>query len=119
VVWQKSVDLTIEVYRLIREFPREEIYGLTSQLRRAAVSVASNIAEGYARRTTRELVQFVAVAEGSLAEVQTQLIIGGRLGYLHDGDAAEAHQLVIECQRMLNAMQSTLQERIRNGTSRR
>jgi len=93
VVWQKSVDLTIEVYRLTREFPREEIYGLTSQLRRATVSVASNIAEGYARRTTRELVQFVGIAEGSLAEVQTQLIIGGRLGYLHDADAADAHQL--------------------------
>jgi four helix bundle protein len=59
VVWQKSVDLTIEVYRLTREFPREEIYGLTSQLRRAAVSVASNIAEGYARRTTRELRDYL------------------------------------------------------------
>jgi len=68
---------------------------------------------------TRELVQFVGIAEGSLAEVQTQLIIGDRLGYLRDADAADAHQLVIECQRMLNAMQTTLAERIRNGTARR
>jgi four helix bundle protein len=118
-VWQKSVDLAMEVYRLTNDFPREEMYGLSAQLRRAVVSIPSNIAEGYARRTTKELVQFVGVAEGSLAEVQTQLIIAEGLGYCENGGGAKATGLIVECQRMLNAMQKSLRERIRNGTDRR
>jgi len=118
-VWQKTLDLSIEIYRLTKIFPREELYGLTSQLRRAAVSVPSNIAEGYARRTTKELVQFVGVAEGSLAELHTQLTIARRLGYVGGPEVERVDLLVTECQRMLNAMQMTLRERIRNGTARR
>ncbi|HEX3246266.1 MAG TPA: four helix bundle protein [Chloroflexota bacterium] len=102
-----------------RTFPGEEIYGLTSQIRRAAVSVPSNIAEGYARRTTKELIQFVGVAEGSLAEVHTQLTIARRLEYAVGRDAEKLDMLIEECQRMLNAMQMTLRERVRNGTARR
>jgi four helix bundle protein len=119
VVWQRSMELASEVYRLTGLFPREEIYGLTAQLRRAVISIPSNIAEGHARRTTRELVQFAAIAQGSLAEVQTQLILAGSLGYCLPGDQAKAEELVAECQRMLIAMQKTLRDRIRNGTERR
>src|SRR5688500_7611293 len=105
------MDLTIEIYGLTRSFPREEVYGLTSQIRRAAVSVPSNIAEGYARRTTKELVQFVGVAEGSLAELHTQLTIARRLEYVNGAAAEQVGVLVVECQRMLNSMQVTLRER--------
>jgi four helix bundle protein len=84
VVWQKSVDLVAAIYTATAHFPREEIYGLTSQLRRAAVSVPSNIAEGQSRNSTRDFLNFLSIARGSLAEVQTQLIIAQRLNYLTD-----------------------------------
>jgi four helix bundle protein len=76
------MDLVEEVYRLTRDFPKHEVYGLTNQLRRAAVSIPSNIAEGQARRHLKEYLQFVSTAKGSLAELQTQLEIAARLGYL-------------------------------------
>ncbi|MFN0074641.1 MAG: four helix bundle protein [Chloroflexota bacterium] len=117
-VWQRAMDLAVAVYEITQSFPREEIYGLTSQLRRAAVSVPSNIAEGYARRTTRELIHFLSIADGSLAELQTQLLLASRLGYCTDDAAKRAEMLIDECQKMLFAMQSTLKERIRRGTAR-
>jgi four helix bundle protein len=79
-VWQKSMELTLVVYRLTQSFPREEIFGLTSQLRRCAVSIPSNIAEGQGRLNTREFRQFLGIARGSVCEVQTQLEIVRRLG---------------------------------------
>ena len=81
VVWQRSVQLSVALYKLTSTFPREELYGLTSQLRRAGVSVASNIAEGYARMSTGEYKQFLGNARGSNSEIQTQLIIARELGY--------------------------------------
>jgi four helix bundle protein len=83
-VWQDAVALVKQVYECTKSFPSDERFGLTSQLRRAAVSVPSNIAEGAARRSKREFVQFLTVARGSLAEVETQIIIGPDLGYLLD-----------------------------------
>jgi four helix bundle protein len=74
-VWQLGVDLALEVYRLTEAFPKSELYGLTSQMRRAAVSISSNIAEGHARKTRREMQRYVNIAKGSLAELETQLII--------------------------------------------
>ena len=85
-VWKGAVDLAVEVYRLTRPFPVDERFGLTSQLRRAANSVASNIAEGHARNSTREFVQFVSVALGSLAELETQWTIASRVGLLESTD---------------------------------
>jgi four helix bundle protein len=79
-VWQKSMELTESVYHLTRSFPREEMFGLTSQLRRCAVSIPSNIAEGQGRLNTREFRQFLGIARGSVWEVQTQLEIARRLG---------------------------------------
>jgi len=80
--WKDAVELVVEVYRLTESFPSHELYGLTSQMRRAAVSVPSNIAEGVARRGASERRQFLYIARGSLSELETQVIIAGRLGYL-------------------------------------
>ena len=80
-VWQRSMQLTVAVYKLTQEFPREELYGLTSQIRRSAVSLPSNIAEGHGRLNTAEFRQFLGVARGSNCELQTQLEIARALGY--------------------------------------
>lgn len=81
IVWQRSIQMSVAVYRLTSGFPKEEIYGLSSQLRRAGVSVASNIAEGYARMSRGEYKQFLGMARGSNSEVQTQLVIARELGF--------------------------------------
>ncbi|MDP9263604.1 MAG: four helix bundle protein [Acidobacteriota bacterium] len=88
VVWQKAIELVLEVYRATQDFPKEEMYGLTSQLRRAAVSVPSNIAEGQGRSSTGEFKQFLGHAKGSLFELQTQAVIAQKLGYLKGNAAA-------------------------------
>ncbi len=80
-VWQESFALSIAVYKLTRDFPSEEVYGLTSQLRRAAVSIPSNITEGYGRGTRRDYRSFVSIARGSVLELQTQLAIASELGF--------------------------------------
>ncbi len=80
--WKASMELVKTVYELTREFPKEEIYGLTSQVRRAAVSIPSNLAEGAARNSPKEFVQFLGIAKGSLSELETQLLISAELGYL-------------------------------------
>jgi four helix bundle protein len=81
IAWQKAMNLVAEVYRLSTSFPRQELYGLTTQLRRAAVSIPSNIAEGQGRGGDLEFVRFLRIAHGSLNEVETQLLIAERLGY--------------------------------------
>ena len=81
LVWQRAIQLSVGIYRLTSGFPKEELYGLTSQIRRAGVSVASNIAEGYGRTSTGEYKQFLGIARGSLLEVQTQLVITRELGF--------------------------------------
>lgn len=82
-VWQKGIDLVKEIYTITQNFPKEEQYGLTSQIRRTVVSIPSNIAEGFRRRYSREQKQFLNIALGSSAELETQLIIAKELGYLH------------------------------------
>ena len=81
LVWQRAIQMTLAIYRLTDGFPKDERFGLTSQLRRAGVSVASNIAEGYARNSTREYKQFLGMARGSNSEVQTQFVIARELGF--------------------------------------
>ncbi|WP_374349277.1 four helix bundle protein [Chitinimonas sp.] len=83
-VWQSAMQLVEQIYRLTDTFPREELFGLSSQMRRAAVSVPSNIAEGSARQSTKELLHFLSIAAGSLAELDTQLELAGRIGYTPD-----------------------------------
>jgi four helix bundle protein len=82
--WKRSLDLVETVYKVTKAFPQEELYGLTNQLRRAAVSIPSNIAEGAARGSKKEFIQFLHIALGSLSEVETQLVIAKRLNYLED-----------------------------------
>jgi four helix bundle protein len=108
VVWQKGIELTKLIYTLTASFPAEEKFGLVSQMRRSAVSIPSNIAEGQARRTTREFIQFVSHAEGSLAELDTQLRVGIDLGYSPNGEAAKVSTLMEEVRRMLNGLRRNL-----------
>lgn len=104
IVWQRAVDLSVAVYLLTRGFPREEIYGITSQLRRASVSIASNIAEGYGRSSREQYKYFLALARGSYMEVQTQLVIARKIG-LADPDAIQkVAGLASEVGRMLAAI---------------
>ena len=83
-VWQEAMALTKDIYRVTAQFPREEVYALTNQMRRAAVSIPSNIAEGVARTSSRELLQFLSIARGSLSELETHVILAQDLGYLND-----------------------------------
>lgn len=99
--WQESHKLVILIYKVTRGFPREELFGLTSQIRRAVISVTSNIAEGFGRQTYKEKVQFYYLAQGSLTELKNQVIAARDIGYLRDGDfqllmnqANVAHQLL-------------------------
>ena len=91
-VWKLSIDFVEEIYRITEKFPSEERFGLISQLRRAAVSISSNIAEGAARKSDKENIQFLYVALGSIAEIETQLIISNRLGYC---DVPEIQNMLI------------------------
>lgn len=104
VAWQKAMKLVSEIYRATRGFPKEEIYGLTVQLRRAAVSVPSNLAEGRGRTSRREFHQFVSQARGSLTEVETQLEIAQDLGYLDEAAAVDLLKKASEIARMLNGL---------------
>jgi four helix bundle protein len=88
-VWQLGINLTVAIYRATEQFPRQELYGLTGQIRRAAVSVPSNIAEGKGRRTSRDFAGFLFHARGSLLELETQLILAKELQYLSEPDAAQ------------------------------
>ena len=103
IVWQRAMELCTAVYSLTRDFPREEIYGLSSQIRRAAVSVASNIAEGHGRGTTLQLMQFLRMARGSSFEVQTQIQLARNVGYGSSQNLDCCDGLCDEVNRMLNA----------------
>jgi four helix bundle protein len=109
-VWQLGVDLSLEIYRLTETFPKSELYGLTSQLRRAAVSIPSNIAEGHARKTRREMQRYANIAKGSLAELETQLIIARELGYASDDALRKLLQLTEQESRMLSGLLKSIKE---------
>jgi four helix bundle protein len=104
IAWQKAMDFVCEIYAATAKFPREELYGLTSQLRRAAVSVPSNIAEGQARFSKVDFRHFLRQSRGSLAEVETQLTIAKRLGNISEADLERLSQLSAELGRLLNGL---------------
>ena len=110
-VWQKSIDWVEQIYQASRNFPSEEKFGLTSQIRRAAVSVPSNIAEGAARSGTKEFLQFLSVASGSLAEVETQLILAHRMKMLPEAEHETLMQEADELGRMLGGLKRSLQSK--------
>ena len=107
-VWKKSIELAEMVYRLSTRFPKEEKFGLTSQVRRAAASVAANIAEGAERDGTREFLQFLGIASGSLAETETFLILAERLGLVLGQDSNPVLEQAATVGRMLNGLKRSL-----------
>jgi len=111
VVWQKGIALAKLVYQLTKNFQSEEKFGLVAQMRRAAVSIPSNIAEGQARHTTGEFIQFISHAEGSVAELDTQLILSIELKFCRDVGAEAAFELIAELRRMLNVLRRKLAAR--------
>ena len=108
IAWQKAMDLVVLVYDQTRCFPREELCGLSSQLRRAAVSIPSNIAEGQARQSTKEFLNFLSIALGSLAEVETQILIAQRVGYLKEPATNLLLQGSAEVRRLLHGLRNSL-----------
>ena len=100
-VWKKSIDFVTQLYKVTDVFPKEEIYGLTNQLRRAAVSIPSNIAEGSARKSNKEFIQFLHIALGSCVEIETQLIISNNLEFMNDESFLELDKERDEIGRML------------------
>jgi four helix bundle protein len=108
IVWQRAVQMVVSLYRLTGAFPREELYGLTSQLRRAGVSVASNIAEGWGRQSDGEYKQFLGMARGSNLEVQTQLVIARELGFGNEEALKHTENLSTEVSRMLVALMKSI-----------
>src|SRR5579859_768465 len=109
LVWQKGIFLVKKVYLLTKIFPKAEIFGLTSQMRRAAVSIPSNIAEGQARHTRKEFVQFISHSERSLAELETQVILSIELGYCGVSDTREITGLTTELSKMLDSLRRKLE----------
>jgi four helix bundle protein len=110
-VWQKGIELAKLLYPLSAELPAEEKFGLISQMRRAAVSVPSNVAEGQARHTTGEFIQSISYAEGSVAELDTQIYLSVELGFLTTEQAAPCFELIGDLRRMLNALRRSLEPR--------
>jgi len=100
-----------EIYRITRGFPKEERYGLTSQIRRAAVPVPSNIAEGYGRKTTLEYIQALYIAYGSSCELETQILLSGDLGYINKEGMGKLQKEISEVERMLKALIKSLEEK--------
>ena len=110
-VWQKAYKLCVDIYKITKSFPKEERYGLTSQIRRAAVSVPSNIAEGYGRKTTPEYIQSLYIAYGSHCELETQIMLSKDLGYIKPDDFRTLQQDIEEVERMLKALIKSLQNK--------
>lgn len=104
IVWQKSIELVTKVYELVKLLPKEEVYALSSQIRRAAVSIPSNIAEGHDRNSDKEFVNFLYIARGSLAELETQIYIAVNLKYFSNEQTNIIFQDCSEIGRMLNAL---------------
>jgi four helix bundle protein len=110
-VWQKSYELCLKTYRITAEFPNGERYGLTSQIRRSTVSIPSNIAEGYGRRTTVDYIRMLYISYGSVCELETQILLAGDLGYIEKGALGTARKDIAEIERMLKALIRSLENK--------
>lgn len=108
VVWQKSITLTENIYKITNTFPSDERFGLVSQMRRAAVSIPSNIAEGFGRKGRKEFAQFLRIAYASSSELQTQLYLSARLNFISDNQHDDVNKDLIEVRKMLNKFITTL-----------
>jgi len=112
IVWQRAMQLVKSVYSEANKFPKEEMYGLISQIRRAAVSIPSNLAEGYAMKSTAHLIKYIYTARGSLAELETQFMISDSLGYISSENAKPILDEINEITRMINKMISSLYQKM-------
>jgi four helix bundle protein len=112
LVWQKAMDLCMEIHGAALLFPKQEMFGLTAQINRAVVSIPSNIAEGQGRRTTADFIHFLSIARGSLNEVETQLTLSLRYGYIEAGDHDVLLEQCFEIGRMLNGLIDSLERRL-------
>ena len=110
-VWQMGLRISLAVYRCSKSFPTDEKFGMTSQMRRCAVSIPSNIAEGHARESTKEYLRHLSIARGSLAELETQMTIASELGYIESANYSELMQHCDEESRMLSGLQRSLRNR--------
>ena len=104
IVWQKSMDVVTLIYKLVKQFPDDEKFGLISQIKRSSVSVPSNIAEGYGRNYTKDYIRFLNIARGSLYEMQTQLQVALNLDFIVEEDLNEINSLSVEVEKMLNSL---------------
>jgi len=111
-VWQAAMELTTAIYAITSRFPTSEAFGLSSQMQRAAVSIPSNIAEGHARDSTKEFLRFVSIAMGSLAEIETQLILSNRLNYIEEDKLGTLFGQTGEIRRMLRGLQHSLKAKL-------
>ena len=112
-VWQKAMDLTVEIYNLVKKLPREETYALSDQMRRAVVSIPSNIAEGQGRNSDKEFINFISIARGSLWELETQIEVCKRLNYIDSEQAAGVYMLTTEVSKMLNSLSNSLMSNVK------
>ena len=110
-VWQKSYQLCLEIYRITAKFPKDERYGLTSQIRRAVVSIPSNIAEGYGRKTTLDYVRMLYISYGSVCELETQVLLAGDLNFIEQGELGKLEKDIAEIERMLKALIKSLERK--------
>ena len=111
-VWQQSIEMVTSIYMMTQSFPKEETFGLVSQLRRASVSVPSNIAEGYARGTDKEKLHFLRISSGSMSEVETQLLLSLNLGYIDQEKYNELSEIVTSVWKQLNSLISSIKKRL-------
>ena len=114
-VWQRAMTLAEDCYMVTREFPRDELFGLTSQIRRAAVSIPANNAERQGRRHTKEFLNHLSIARGSLKELETHLVLSHRIGHLKRPDLERLLTLYEEISRMMSGLRKTLQRRLESG----
>ena len=110
-VWQKSYELCLEIYRLTAKFPNDERYGLTSQIRRSAVSIPSNIAEGYGRKTTVDYIRMLYISYGSICELETQILLAGDLSFIEQGELGTVKKEISQIERMLKALIKSLENK--------
>lgn len=116
-VWQQSIDFVSSIYLMTRSLPKEELFGLVSQMRRAAVSVPSNIAEGYARGTDKEKIHFLRISSGSMSELETQLTLCLKLGYISQEEYNTTSEKLGSVWKQLNALISVIKKRINSQES--
>ena len=111
-VWQQSIEMVTSIYKITKAFPKDEIFGLVSQMHRAAVSVPSNIAEGYARGTDKEKLHFLRISSGSMSEIETQLILSLNLGHIGQETYNELSEQITSVWKQLNALISSIKKKL-------